>query len=605
MKIFGIEFGRRKSLNESALTNNSNNNDYSLRQDLDSINEFSFPYLDTSELDDLWNQSGDKKLRYESYDQMATDTIISSALEMYADDASQYDANNNLIWAESEDTELSEILNRRLKELGLKGKLWSMYYSLAKYGEVYLRQYKYRTVKGNIRNDEDVKEDVKYEPFISIVDRPENVFDFSKYGKTVKFAYLDEDEQDAQQNYIASGTKKRSIELYPADQFIHIYLDKPDVRSRKRETVYLKGKDNSDQPTEITYDVVEGQSMLEGIYSVQRQIQLLETSIILNRLSKSAITRVVSVEVGDMSSKDVPGVLRRIKSSLENRISLNTGKDMTDYTSSPGGLDNVVVVPTREGKGAITTSNIGGDVDVKSLSDLDYFNNKRFGGLKIPKAFMGYEQDLGNNGGGTLTKQDIRYGRTIKRLQTAMVTGITTLMVWYLKGLGRSQEDLTNFTIKVVPPTTADDDERDQKNDANFKLANNILDMVGDDADKSKVLSYIFTNIINEPGLAEVIKNSMNKPDEPAEDEASDDDADNSDDTDKTVDSSSTPSDDINPLTPDNQAKVSNDSGEEVPEGTGDELNPERSEEPTEQSTASNSSAGTTVTVPSQKSAIK
>lgn len=607
MNIFGFNISRNKDSKRNLVPiKESNSVNDMFRQDLasSSIDEFSFPYMDTSNLNDLWNQSGSRKLRYESYDRMGNDTIISSALEMYADDASQYDADNRLMWAESDNEKISKILNRRIKELGLEGKLWSMYYSLSKYGDVYIRQYKYREKTEKVINDKKAIERASYEPFISIVDKPENVFDFSKYGKTVQFAYLNEDDATNTGGYISANHEKRSIELYPSDQFVHIYLDKPDSRARNKQTIYIKNDNDQGNDTQITYDVIEGQSMLDGIYQVQQQIQLLETSIILNRLSKSAITRIVSVEVGDMAPNDVPNVLRRIKSSLENRISLNSKGGMTDYTSSPGGLDNVVVVPTRDGKGAITNSNIGGDVDIKSLADLDYFNNKRFGGLKIPKAFLGYEEALGNNGGGTLTKQDIRYGRTIKRLQTAMVTGITTLMTWYLKSQGFSDDQLTNFIIKVVPPTTADDEERDQQNDAKFKLANNILDMVGDSVDKVDVLKYVFNNIVDEPGLVDVINNSATKEADTSDDssDTSDDGTDDSADSDDT--SNSTSSSSVGDLSPD-----------DIPDkpSAGNELKPS-SNTSTSDDTASTSTNDTststepdesTVTVPSQNSAIK
>ena len=94
---------------------------------------------------------------------------------------------------------------------------------------------------------------------------------------------------------------------------------------------------------------------------------------------------------------------------------------MTEYTN-PGPIENNIYVPTHEGIGAISTSQIGGDVDVKSLADLSYYQDKLFGNLRVPKQYFGVTDDAaGFNGGSSLSIISSRYGKMIKRIQNTMV----------------------------------------------------------------------------------------------------------------------------------------------------------------------------------------
>ena len=99
-----------------------------------------------------------------------------------------------------------------------------------------------------------------------------------------------------------------------------------------------------------------------------------------------------------MPKPEVRKLTRRIKSALESKISIDKNASSIRSYNSPSGLDNIIVNPIRNGKGSIQTQTIGGDFDPKSLLDLDYFNNKRFGGLRIPKAFLGWEESMGSSG---------------------------------------------------------------------------------------------------------------------------------------------------------------------------------------------------------------
>jgi hypothetical protein len=101
-------------------------------------------------------------------------------------------------------------------------------------------------------------------------------------------------------------------------------------------------------------------------------------------VTKSSIIRIISVEVGDMPKESIGPHLMGIKNMVEQKASISVGKSLTEYTS-PGPVENNIYVPTHEGVGNITTSEIGGNPDVKSIVDIDYYQNKLFGALRVPK----------------------------------------------------------------------------------------------------------------------------------------------------------------------------------------------------------------------------
>lgn len=494
------------------------------------IAEYDFPDLNLSRNIDYsaFNRftalSTDRKAQYEAYDAMTSDTIISSALEMYADDASQYDNQGRLIWAESENADLVDYIDGLLDTLNIGKMLWAIYYNLALYGDVYLRLFKktndiydrdiypYATniYDGleldpvNERDREQLDENIldlkaKYLPYVELVDDPEDVYDLVKNGRTVQYAYVTPPEETA-----VPTMNRNTVELYPPDQFIHIYIPNPHIRDRESLSFTLKDEDGNLQP--YTFKVQRGKSMLHDIYPVEREIQLLENSLLLNRISKSAITRLVQIEVGDMPKPEVRNLTRRLKTNLEAKLSVNTQtKDMKNYLSSSG-VDNLIVSPTRNGKGGIQIENIESNPEIKSLADLDYFTDKRFGGLKIPKAFMGYDETLSANSGGTLAQLDARYGRSVKRLQTCVISGITTMVNLFLLHDGRTK-DVDEFTIRVVSPTTADDLARDENLRNRVGLVSDILNMFDDESgiDKTALFQHLITSFVGDSRLSDEI----------------------------------------------------------------------------------------------------
>ena len=470
-----------------------------------------------SQLNQFRTIAQDRDTQYEIYDDMATDSVISAALEIYADDATAYDEQGRVIWVESEDEEIAKAGNRLLDIFEIPERAWKHIYLACKYGDYYLKLFrgepndqwdaKAEVASVKVVNDREDFKGTKYIPqyfeYVEDVPDPATVFDLRKRGKIAGFVETEGVTAASAQNnpfYSQSVTKSfrvDDVKLYKPDRFIHIMIG--ETLNRVKETLTLTLGDGST----VTYDVARGKSILYDVYPIQRQLQLLEDSLLVNRLTRSSLIRMLEIEVGDMPKKEVNDYLRRIKNLIEQHISLDKTTGNYQSFNAPGPIDNVIYIPTKNGRGKITINNLGGDVNIRDIADVDYFNNKRAGALKIPKQFLGEgegDSSLGN--GGSLTQMSIRYARTIKRIQTAYIRAITQLLNLYF--VDKKLDYVNKFQVRMTSPSTQEDAQRIENINNNLKLVENVMDIANSlEGDTQKeILAYLLRNVVKMPEIA-------------------------------------------------------------------------------------------------------
>lgn len=646
--------------------------------------------------------------QYDAFDEMEKDASIAAALKMYADDATQYNLDGNVIWVEAAEPNIAAFGNRLLQVLRINEKAWIHIYNLVKYGDIYLETFyddevdadslvttPVTSMYGTVAQSHKIG--ARIEEYVEMVPNPAVIFDLRKRGKTEGFIKLDDDDQDSNIQRVyrvnLSGTQQRVL---PADKYIHIML--AEESDRFPESFDITFETESKQSSELAaerdvktyrYTVAKGKSILFDVFKAYRELKLMEDSVLLNRVTRSAITRILQIEVGDMPKSQAKEKLRQIKMMIEQRNFMDANSGEFSNQASPGPVDNVIYVPTRNGNGAITMSSLGGDVDPKSLIDLEYFKQKLSGALGIPLAYLQghcfrhntkiilasgevltikelYENRLeyihkkvlscdttgtvqltrisdimltrkdahfvrvtinsgkyidvtpdhrfmlddggfvraedlvpgtslmsysinsqsntefnlddisttesyivtnvqvldvcedaydieveakshsfalacgifvhnsGDGGGlssGTaLTKLDNKYARTIKRIQTAYIQGITTLLNVFAIRKGLS--DYVNaFTVRMVSPSTIEDDDRDQQLDNRINMMSNIVDMVSSSEaftqeGKTELITYLTSTFLNKPEISKILQDNIipPTPEEPEEPKDSDDD---------------------------------------------------------------------------------
>lgn len=476
--------------------------------------------IDLSGINSLSQQATTRNEMYNIYDTMCEDGQISAVIKTYAEDATQRNAEGNIVWATSNDSNIAYLINYYIDSLNIDKNIYKWAYSLCKYGDLYIRLYRESEYddaifgKKNRNLTEDVKikafkKNDKYAHYVEMVTNPAEMFELTKFGKTVGFIKSPVDGVIVRsQNNIdfmnyAYKFKRNDITIYPPTEFVHAAIEDNVSRYEESVNIFLNDSDYDNDNNAYSYTVKRGQSLLSNVYKIWRELQLLEASVLLNRVTKSSIVRLINVEVGDMPKENVAKTLMGIKQMIEQKAAINKGSGMSEYTN-PGPIENNVYVPTHDGVGAISTTQIGGDVDVKSLADLEWYLNKLYGSLQVPKNFFSQNDDAaGFNGGQSLTIISSRYAKTVKHLQNILTQLLKDIFNLILLDKGLDSY-INNFEVHIQPPVTQEDIDRMENQSTKVQLSRDIMDMLSDIEDapaRLKILKSLMKNIVTDPDI--------------------------------------------------------------------------------------------------------
>lgn len=479
-----------------------------------------------SEIGDLLNMNEINKFRllkternekYNSFDLMKQDSRVSSILNMYADDCTQFNQSSNVIWAESANADIADFANRIIKNLQLNKHAWNHVHHLCTYGDLYLELFYENEKITNVAYTR--PQGSRLKEHIEMVRNPAGVFDLVKQSKTKAFVKVNSvnENYDTVSNKLMVNTynygHNETDLVCPPDKFIHISINSDDTRFPNR--YILK---NTETDEDEIYDVKEGTSILNNVFKVWSELCLLEDSVLLNRLSKSAIIRLIQVEVGNSQGNSVDQILKTLRDKISRTRYLDKSNGNYKNQANPGPLENIIYNATHNGKGAITHDTIGGDVDVKALADIEHFLEKFAQGFPVPLAYVQMKNDDGGglSAGTSLTKFDARYGRNLKRIQNAYINGITDLINIYAYQRGLT-EYINEFTIKMVSPSAVEDNERDEKLKSHTEMIRDLKDILNDEYDdltKKKITMYLIQTLLQDNGLNDILQEDLQKTEE-------------------------------------------------------------------------------------------
>ena len=499
--------------------------------------------FDINALNSFTQVSRNRNEIYRTLDYMSEDSTIAAILETYAEDATETNDQGDIVWCESSDGEVAKYVTYLLNSLNINKHIYSWAHSLIKYGDVYLRLYRESDYENNlfnkkpkeelnqrqslneeVGNTKSLKEDViirayakhdKYVHYLEMAPNPAQIFELTRFGKTAAYVTTNVEATATSNdnlNYSTLLTKyqfaKNDVDLFPPTEWVHGCLH--DNSSRTPEVVQLfMGED--EESDKIVYNVNRGQSLLYSTYKIWRQLSLLENSILLNRVTQSSIVRLINVEIGDMAKESVGPHLNNIKQMIEQKSALDVGKSLNEYTN-PGPIVNNVYIPTRNGQGNITTSQVGGDVDVKSLADLDYYQDKFYGAMRVPKAYFGVTDDgAGFNGGTSLSIISSRYAKAIKRIQNTLIQMITDAVNLILIDT-QNENYINKFAIKMLPPTTQEEVDRQENLSNKVALISDIMNVLGEvetPLTKLKILKSLLSSSLNDTEVVQLIDDEI------------------------------------------------------------------------------------------------
>lgn len=222
-----------------------------------------------------------------------------------------------------------------------------------------------------------------------------------------------------------------------------------------------------------------GESYLDNARIAWQVLAALEDILMLTRMTRSMLYRIFSVEVGNKGDTETRTILNQLKNRIKFDETINVRDKIYNSEVRQLPLADSIFLPTRNGIGSISINTVGGDVNLKDAVDLDYFKDKLFAALKIPKAFLGFsDESSGGMVNTALTRLDIRYARTIRGIQNALSSGLKELCLKYLS-LTREEntlEELPDFKIVFTSINTEEDNLRNESKKTQMETLDKILE---------------------------------------------------------------------------------------------------------------------------------
>jgi len=481
--------------------------------------------LDTPALESFNSTAQSREYIYNFIDSMALDDRVSAVLDVYASDCVETNDDGKVVWCESSDPDLAKTVNYILDSVNVDKHAYEWIYSLIKYGDLYLKMYRRSDVEADdAGSDGRLNEDVNamvhsagdhYVHYVEMVPNPGEMFDLTKMGKTVLFVQAPTSIQnmikDVSPTYrmLTYKIKRSDVNVYGPTDFVHASLaDANTMRSPEEVSIFLNEDDYKNDSNSKDYTVKKGQSFLYNLFKVWRQLSLIEDSLIVNRATRSSLVRIMQVEVGNMPAEQVAPYLQRLKANIEQKTAMSLNNGIQEY-NNPGPMENTIFVPTHGGQGVISSQDMGGEYDPKQLTDLDYFVNKFYGDVGIPKQFFSFTDDgAGFNGGSSLAIISSRYGKNVKKYQNTFCQLMTDMVNLFLidKGQGGS---IGKFTIKMQPPLTQEEIDRRENMRNRMGVVNDVMSQVGqvveDDVVKLKVMKTLLSQTLTDNEVVSIL----------------------------------------------------------------------------------------------------
>jgi hypothetical protein len=219
-----------------------------------------------------------------------------------------------------------------------------------------------------------------------------------------------------------------------------------------------------------------GTSMLEKARRIWKQLLLSEDAMLIYRTSRAPERRMFKVFVGNMNDDDVEAYVQRVANKFKRDQVVDAKTGNVDMRFNQMAVDQDYFIPVRDPAAPDPITTLPGATNLSEIADIEYIQKKLLTALRVPKAFLGFEEVVGD--GKNLALQDIRFARTINRIQKSMIAELNKIAIVHLFLLG-FEDELGNFTIGLTNPSTQ-------------------ADLLKIDVWKEKVLLY--KDLVSDPG---------------------------------------------------------------------------------------------------------
>ena len=388
---------------------------------------------------------------YSDYEAMDTDPIIASALDILCDEASLKNDQGEVLSIKSSDENIQKVLyNLFYDVLNIEFNLWSWTRNMCKYGDFFLKL--------------EIAE--KFGVY--------NVLPYTVYNMS---RHEGQDEKDP--------TKVE-------------FVINPDGLAGSNDPYYMPKNENAVKLD--NYEVAHfrllsdtnylpyGRSFIEPARKIFKQLTLMEDAMLIHRIMRAPEKRTFFVNVGSIPPAEVDQFMQKTINTMKKTPYVDPKTGQYNLKFNMQNMMEDFYIPVRGGDASTRIETTKG-LDYDGTNDISYLQSKLFASLKIPKAYFGYEGDL--QGKATLAAEDIRFARTVERIQRIMESELTKIALVHLYTQGFTGESLTNFEIKLTNPSIIFEQEKVALMKEKIDLANQMKDS------KLFPTDYIYDHIFN------------------------------------------------------------------------------------------------------------
>jgi hypothetical protein len=342
----------------------------------------------------------ERLMRYQDFQEMEYTPEIAAAMDIYADETCAQDEKGRILHIYSENGKIKELLEDLFYNvLNVEFNLRSWARNLCKYGDFFL--YNDVSPEYGVINAFPIP--------VNEIEREEN------YDRDDPFA--------VRYRWVTLGN--RTLENWEVTHF------------------RLLGNDMF-----LPY----GSSIIEPARRIWRQLILIEDAMLVYRVVRAPERRVFYIDVANIPASEVNTYIEQQRQQMRTTpvVDRNTGR--VDLRYNPMSVEEDFFIPVRGGESGTKIDTLAGGQNTAAVEDVAYVQKKLFAALKIPRAYLGYDEMLSSKA--TLAQEDIRFSRTINVIQKTMMAELNKLAIIHLYAHGFDGEDLQNFTLRLSNPST-------------------------------------------------------------------------------------------------------------------------------------------------------
>lgn len=218
-----------------------------------------------------------------------------------------------------------------------------------------------------------------------------------------------------------------------------------------------------------------GTSVLEPARRIWRQMTLLEDAMMAYRIVRATDRRIFKIDVGGIAPQDVEQYMQKIMTQMKRHQVVDPTTGRVDLRYNPLSIEEDYFVPIRGGQSSTDITNLPGGTFTSQIEDVKYLRDKLFSALKVPQSYLSMGEGATEDKT-TLAQKDIRFARTIQRLQRVVISELEKIGIIHLYTLGYRGDDLLNFKLSLNNPSKIAEMQELENWKTKFDVAKGALD---------------------------------------------------------------------------------------------------------------------------------